>query len=54
MYPVLPRDVKATLQEGRFFWDGVACRSHVRWMTWGETTESDVDSFAAGVIAAFS
>jgi threonine aldolase len=52
MYPVLPREVKKTLQDWSFFWDWDISRSQVRWMTSWDTTESDVDSFAAGVIAA--
>jgi threonine aldolase len=54
MYPVLPREVKKTLQDWSFFWDWDVSRSQVRWMTSWDTTESDVDSFAAGVIAAFA
>jgi threonine aldolase len=54
MYPVLPHDIKVRLQDWSFFWDWDMSRSQVRWMTSWDTTESDVDSFAAGVIAAFS
>ena len=54
MYPVLPPDIKERLQEWSFFWDWDISRSQVRWMTSWDTTEADVDAFAAGVIAAFS
>ena len=54
MYPILPHDVKVRLQDWSFFWDWDTSRSQVRWMTSWDTTESDVDSFAAGVIASFS
>lgn len=52
LYPVLPPSVKATLQEWSFFWDWDLSRSQVRWMTSWDTTEDDVDAFAAGVRAA--
>lgn len=54
MYPVLPRDIKKQLQDWNFFWDWDINRSQVRWMTSWDTTEADVDAFAAGVRAAFS
>ena len=54
MYPVLPPAVRKRLQEWSFFWDWDESRSQVRWMTSWDTTESDVDAFAAGIIAAFS
>ncbi len=54
MYPVLPPEVRKRLQEWSFFWDWDESRSQVRWMTSWDTTESDVDAFAAGIIAAFS
>jgi threonine aldolase len=53
MYPVLPRDVKEKLQDWSFFWDWDESRSQVRWMTSWDTTEADVDAFAAGVRVAF-
>jgi threonine aldolase len=53
MYPVLPRDIKKQLQDWNFFWDWDISRSQVRWMTSWDTTEADVDAFAAGVMAAF-
>ena len=54
MYPVLPPEVRKRLQEWSFFWDWDESRSQVRWMTSWDTSESDVDAFAAGIIAAFS
>jgi threonine aldolase len=54
MYPVLPHAIKKKLQDWNFFWDWDESRSQVRWMTSWDTTEGDVDAFAAGVIAAFS
>jgi threonine aldolase len=54
MYPVLPPVIKKKLQDWNFFWDWDISRSQVRWMTSWDTTEADVDAFAAGVIAAFS
>jgi threonine aldolase len=54
MYPILPLEVKKRLQEWSFFWDWDESRSQVRWMTSWDTTESDVDAFAAGIITAFS
>ena len=53
MYPVLPRDVKKKLQDWSFFWDWDEGRSQVRWMTSWDTTDADVDAFAAGIRAAF-
>lgn len=53
MYPVLPRDVKKKLQNWSFFWDWDESRSQVRWMTSWDTTDADVDAFAAGIRAAF-
>jgi threonine aldolase len=53
IYPVLPRDVKKKLQDWSFFWDWDESRSQVRWMTSWDTTEADVDAFAAGVRVAF-
>jgi len=52
VFPVLPRDVIAPLQEWCFYWDWDVSRSQVRWMTAWDTTEDDVDRFAAGVRAA--
>jgi threonine aldolase len=54
MYPILPPDVKAQLQAWSFFWDWDESRSQVRWMTSWDTSEADVDAFAAGVRVALS
>ena len=54
LYPVLPPAVKAELQAWSFFWDWDVSRSQVRWMTSWDTTEADVDAFAAGVRHALS
>ena len=54
LYPVLPPSVKAALQQWSFFWDWDLSRSQVRWMTSWDTTEADVDAFAAGVRVALS
>ena len=54
MYPILPHEVKVQLQEWSFFWDWDESRSQVRWMTSWDTSEADVDAFAAGVRAALS
>ena len=51
MYPILPPDVKTKLQEWNFFWDWDITKSQVRWMTSWDTSEADVDAFAAGVSA---
>jgi threonine aldolase len=50
MYPVLPLDVKKKLQEWNFFWDWDESIGQVRWMTSWDTSEEDVDRFAAGVL----
>ncbi len=54
LYPIVPASVKARLQEWSFFWDWDVSRSQVRWMTSWDTTEADVDAFAAGVRAALT
>lgn len=51
LYPVVPPDVKAQLQEWSFFWDWDQTASQVRWMTSWDTTAEDVDRFAAGVLS---
>jgi threonine aldolase len=53
LYPVLPPGIKKTLQDWCFFWDWDVSRNQVRWMTSWDTTEEDVDRFAAGVRAVF-
>lgn len=52
LYPIVAPPVKAVLQDWSFFWDWDISRSQVRWMTSWDTTEADVDTFAAGVRAA--
>ena len=52
LYPIVPPSVKTRLQDWSFFWDWDVSRSQVRWMTSWDTTEADVDAFAAGVRAA--
>lgn len=54
LYPILPVAVKERLQAWNFFWDWDISRSQVRWMTSWDTSPEDVDTFAAGVLAAFS
>lgn len=49
MYPLLPPAAKDALQAWNFFWDWDLSRSQVRWMTSWDTSEADVDAFAAGV-----
>jgi threonine aldolase len=53
LYPVLPPDIKKKLQDWCFFWDWDVSRNQVRWMTSWDTTEEDIDRFAAGVRAVF-
>lgn len=49
LYPVLPPNIKKELQNWCFFWDWDVSRNQVRWMTSWDTTDEDVDAFAAGV-----
>jgi threonine aldolase len=49
LFPCLPQEVIEPLREWCFFWDWDVSRRQVRWMTAFDTTESDVDRFAAGV-----
>ena len=49
LFPVLPADAIAPLCDWCFFWDWDVSRSQVRWMTSWDTTQDDVDRFAAGV-----
>jgi threonine aldolase len=51
VFPVLPKEVIAPLQEWCFFWDWDVHRGQVRWMTAWDTTADDVDRFAEGVRA---
>jgi threonine aldolase len=54
VFPILPADLIAPLQDWCFFWDWDTSRNQVRWMTAWDTTEDDVDRFAAGVAAALA
>jgi len=49
VFPRLPSEAIAPLREWCFFWDWDVQASQVRWMTAWDTTEDDVDRFAAGV-----
>jgi len=49
VFPVVPPEAIAPLQEWSFFWDWDVTRSKVRWMTAWDTTVEDVEQFAAGV-----
>lgn len=49
VFPILPAEMIRPLQDWCFFWDWNVARQQVRWMTAWDTTEDDVDRFAAGV-----
>ena len=49
LFPVIPRDAIASLCDWCFFWDWDVSRNQVRWMTSWDTSQDDVDRFAAGV-----
>jgi threonine aldolase len=49
LFPVLPADVGRQLQEWCFFWDWDVSAGQYRWMTAWDTTEQDIERFAAGV-----
>lgn len=49
LFPCLPPDVIEPLREWCFFWDWDVSRHQVRWMTAFDTTEDDVERFAAGI-----
>lgn len=49
LYPFLPVEKKNELQKWSFFWDWDETVGQVRWMTSWDTTEEDVDRFAAGI-----
>jgi threonine aldolase len=51
LFPCLPRDAIRRLQAWCPFYDWEPARDQVRWMTAWDTTEADVDAFAAGVRA---
>ena len=52
VFPILPADLIAPLQDWCFFWDWDTSRNQVRWMTAWDTTEADVEQFARGVAIA--
>jgi threonine aldolase len=54
LFPTLPPDAIAPLQEWSFFWDWDVATHQVRWMTSWDTTAEDVEQFAAGVTSAVS
>lgn len=49
IFPVIPAEAIAPLCDWCFFWDWDVSRNQVRWMTSWDTTQDDVDRFAAGV-----
>lgn len=49
LFPSLPHDVIAPLQQWCLFWRWEGAPDQVRWMTAWDTTEEDVATFAAGV-----
>ena len=49
LFPSLPKEVIAPLQDWCFFWDWDVTKSQVRWMTAWDTTDDDIDKFAAGI-----
>lgn len=49
LFPLLPAAAKKALQDWCFFWDWDPAVSQVRWMTSWDTTEEDIERFAAGV-----
>ena len=49
LFPCLPHEVIEPLRDWCFFWDWDVTRDQVRWMTAWDTTEADVEQFAAGV-----
>ncbi len=49
VFPVLPLEAIAPLQDWCFFWDWDVSRAQVRWMTSWDTTLADVEQFTAGV-----
>ena len=49
LFPTMPADAIEPLRDWCFFWDWDVTRDQVRWMTAWDTTQDDVDRFAAGV-----
>jgi threonine aldolase len=52
VFAILPPGVADRLRERWFFYDWDELRGEVRWMCSWDTTEADVDAFAADVVAA--
>ncbi|MCW2967433.1 MAG: Threonine aldolase [Solirubrobacteraceae bacterium] len=52
VFAILPPGVADTLRESWFFYDWDELRGEVRWMCSWDTTEADVDAFAADVATA--
>jgi threonine aldolase len=52
LFPVLDPGLIGPLRDWSFFWDWDVASHQVRWMTAWDTTQADVDAFAAGVRAA--
>ena len=52
LFPRLPKDAIERLRAWCFFYDWDPAAQQVRWMTSFDTTEDDVERFAAGVRAA--
>lgn len=49
VFPTVPPEAIAPLQDWAYFWDWDVSRSQVRWMTAWDTTLDDVEQFAAGI-----
>jgi threonine aldolase len=49
LFPCLPAEAIEPLREWCFFWDWDVSRRQVRWMTAWDTTEADIERFAAGL-----
>lgn len=49
LYPTIEGNARRDLQEWAFFWDWDVDRDLCRWMTAWDTTDADVETFAAGV-----
>ncbi|MEY2402052.1 MAG: threonine aldolase [Ilumatobacteraceae bacterium] len=49
VFPSIPREAIEPLQDWTFFWDWDVDRSQVRWMTAWDTSNDDIERFAAGV-----
>ncbi len=49
LFAVIPAEAIAPLRDWCFFWEWDVSRNQVRWMTAWDTSQDDVDRFAAGV-----